>query len=91
MIAYCAWDVTVELPEQRHPVILLGHIPIGIVQEGGLGHDFLLVIVESNGKVCLLPVEMIKTAYVNKITESEMRMSFSPCLATGGEQPLQKV
>lgn len=76
LIPYCAWDFTVKFPEHRHPVILLGHIPVGVVQEGGLSHDLLLVIAESNGKVCLLPVEVIKITHINKITESEMRMSF---------------
>lgn len=60
MIAYGAQDFTVELSEHRHPIILLGDIPVGIIQEGSLGHDLLLVIVKGNSKVCLFPVEMIQ-------------------------------
>lgn len=64
MIAYCAWEFPVELPEHISPVILIGHIPVGIVQESGMGHDLLLVITESDSKVCLLPVERIKNAHM---------------------------
>lgn len=89
MTAYCAWEFLVELPEYVHPLFLVGHIPVGIVHEGGVGHDLLLVITESDGKVCLLPVERIKIAHTCKIVENEMRMSFSQTrLATGAQRPL---
>lgn len=77
MIAYCAWNIRVELPEHRHPVILLGNIPVRIVHKGGLSHDFLSVIVEGNGKVCLFPVKMIKSAHTNQSTISEKMCPFS--------------
>lgn len=92
MIAYCAREFPVELLEHVHPLILLGHIPVGIVHEGGVGHDLLLLITESDGKVGLLPVETIKIAHKRKISENEMRMSFSQThLATGAPQALRKV
>lgn len=92
MIAYCAREFAVELLEHVHPLILLGHIPVGMVHEGGVGHDLLLLITESDGKVGLLPVETIKIAHTRKISENEMRMSFSQTrLATGAPQPLRKV
>lgn len=89
--AYCARDFLVELPEHGQPVLLLGHIPVGIVHEGGLGHDLLLVIAEGDGQVCLLPVKTMKMAHMCKIMESEVRMSFSQTrLATRTQQPLRK-
>lgn len=92
MIAYCAQEFLVELLEHVHPLILLGHVPVGIVHEGGVGHDLLLLITESDGKVGLLPVETVKIAHTCKITGNEMRMSFSQTrLATGAQQPLHKV
>lgn len=69
MVTHCAWDFTVQLPEHGHPVVLWGDIPVGIVYEGGLGHDLLLVIVEGDGKVCLLPAEMIPIAHMRKVPE----------------------
>jgi hypothetical protein len=73
VISYCAWDFTVELLEHGHPVVLLGNIPVGIVQEGGMSHDLLFVIAEGNSKICLFSVEMIKIAHMNKDDKSEIR------------------
>lgn len=92
MIAYCALEFLVELPEHGQPVFLVGHVPVGIVHEGGVGHDLLLVITESDGKVCLLPAERIKIAHTGKTVENETRMSSSQTrLATGAQQPQQKI
>ena len=37
VVTHCAWYVTVQLPEHRHPIVLRGDIPVGVIQEGGLG------------------------------------------------------
>ena len=67
VVTHCAWYVTVQLPEHGHPIVLRGDIPVGVIQEGGLGHDLLLVIVEGDGKVCFLPVGMVWIAHMKKV------------------------
>lgn len=60
VVTHCAWHVTVQLLEHGHPIVLRGDIPAGVIQEGGLGHELLSVIVEGDGEVRFLPVGWVE-------------------------------
>lgn len=72
---YCAWDFIVKLLEHWPPVVLLGNIPVGIVQEDAMGHDLLLVITEGNSKVCLFSVKKMKTHTLVETTKVRWRQA----------------